>query len=233
MEFIAMLSKIILFSLTIMMGVAFGYAMSGYSQEGRGPPMKEGAERLFIGKIEKRLDELFSKIEQNKRSMEIINGQNRTAIAALKQKVDSLNESQFVNDGFIESEEEVLVSADKTTNEFEQMIQKEQIAFENEEIDINWASKAESDLVTGLNDLMQQFEFEIVSSECRTTRCNAAVSFENYELAKNYGGRLAEFTIPGLNCAQSIYLPPPLDTSVRYQANLLLDCSQLVQENMY
>jgi hypothetical protein len=188
------------------MGVAFGYAMSRYSQEERGPPMPRATEQLFIGEIERRLDELFSKVEQNRHNMEKISDQNRTAIAALNQKVDSLNENQFINNDFIEG---------------------------GEEVDINWAIKAESDLETGLNELMQQFEFEIVGFECRTTRCNAAVLFENYEIAKNYGGRLAEFAIHGLNCAQSIYLPPPLDTSVRYQANLLLDCTQQVQENMY
>lgn len=107
---------------------------------------------------------------------------------------------------------------------FEQNIQMEKEAFEAESVDFDWALSAENDLELGLESATENLGVTIVSSTCKTTRCKAVVAFDNYELAEQYGSHLAETLIPNLNCAHSIWLPRPDDTSASYHAELMLNC---------
>lgn len=102
---------------------------------------------------------------------------------------------------------------------------KEIEAFESEAIDFNWSLTAESNLENALHEKANLTGFQILSSECKTTRCKAVVEFSNYDSAIQNGTQLAEAVIPNLNCMQSIYMPEPSDVSAKYQAELMLNCA--------
>lgn len=113
--------------------------------------------------------------------------------------------------------------------QFRSYVQSEINTYDAESTDLHWSDRAETQLETGLETYEDKFQFTMVSSTCKTTRCKTVVSFDSYELAEEYGTRLAEVAIPGMNCAQAIYLPEPNYISARYEANLLLDCTEQIQ----
>jgi|GEM_PF-4281341 len=169
-------------------------------------------------------------IRKNREALESIRNEYAKNIAEINNRLDTLSANTTNNTAEIieENEDQDL----QAIHDFENAIAQEQEQFEEELVDFTWAPKAEVNLEVGLDELQQELSFELVDSQCRTTRCNATVVFENYALAEQYGNQLAEVSIPGLNCAQSISLPQPGDTSAGYQANLLLDCSQQVLGNV-
>jgi len=177
------------------------------------------------------LASLVSELSKTNRSLNTMKSEVKNISASyikLAQRVEELSSGMDLPD--IEISELDHQDYSRLSNEeFEKSINREKAAYDAEIVDFTWSAKAEGELEQGLEDKQDELNFSIVSARCRTTRCKTIVSFDNYELAEEYGNRLAEIQIPGLNCAQSIFLPVPSDISVRYEAELLLDCSAQVQ----
>lgn len=96
---------------------------------------------------------------------------------------------------------------------------------EEDPVDLEWAGPAEKHLNEGLQSLSEKMRLSVLNAECKTEMCRAEVEWENYATAKESGLRLAEVIVPGLNCAQSIWLDEPKDPDSRYSAKLYLDCA--------
>ncbi len=176
-----------------------------------------------------KIDRLILAISENKNTIKDTEKSNAELIKSISARLDHMDKL-LANP--VQAEEVVLDEPEEEENvngDLNDFIQKENESYQAEMIDFSWAPKAESDLEFGLSELASRLHFDLVNSECRTTRCNATVDFENYELAAKYGARLAEIPLRGLNCAKSIGMPIPGDTSARYQANLILDCSQQIE----
>lgn len=181
--------------------------------------------------LNRSLNNLIAATDSNKTAIEAVERRNNENISSLKQEMRKL--SALTQDSPAQSDESTQSAEapepDEYEHPFERKLLRERSEFDNEIVDFTWAPTAENDLDSGLGDLQDQLGFELVNAECRTNRCKATVAFDNYELAELHGSQLAEVSIPGLNCAQSIVLSRPGDTSASYQAELILDCTQQVQ----
>jgi hypothetical protein len=220
--------KTIILTLVVLSTITAGYVIGHISLNKRNISSVVDAETTIGEEAKKRLDQLYVAVEQNRGDIEAIGLRNREAFAELSQKIDAIGKLDISAQDTVEATEDTKPSFEEEMVEFEQKFQQEQAEYENEPMDFNWAPQAEIDLEMGLKKYESQLKFELVNFECRTTRCQANVVFENYELAQEHGNRLAEIALPGLNCSQSVYLPIPNDTSMAYQAKLLLDCRQLI-----
>ena len=181
------------------------------------------------GNYDSNIDRLILAISENKNTIIDIEKSNAELIKNINARLNKMD-TLFANP--ITADEIVLEELEEEENDkddLDHFVQEEKESYEAEAVDFSWAPKAESDLEFGLNELAPRLHFDLLNSECRTTRCNATVEFENYELATKHGAQLAEAPFSGLNCATSIGLPIPSDASARYQTNLILDCSQQIR----
>ncbi len=172
---------------------------------------------------EGQLSDVLSKLEETRMLVENYKNDIDIEISEIRQST----RENAKNDGSSEVES----GASETDGlEEQQQIElaliEENEAYDNEIVDFSWAPEAESNIDDGLSQLKENVDFEIIGSECKTNRCVATVQFQNYESAVENGNLFAEMSFPGLNCAQSTYLPEPNDVSASYQADLMLDCSQ-------
>ena len=93
-------------------------------------------------------------------------------------------------------------------------------------VDPAWSGGATESLRKDLGAVAEQDGFELIAAECRTEMCRATLRWTSYEAAVKTGMRLPERTIPGLNCAASIWLDEPDRPAGAYSSNLFLDCSE-------
>lgn len=100
-------------------------------------------------------------------------------------------------------------------------------SFRDDVVDSSWSQSATVSLAQALAGWGQEFGFVVESAECKTKLCRTTVTWDDYEQASRTGRFLAERIIPGLNCAQSIWLRQPESPNQAYTADLYLDCSDL------
>lgn len=179
--------------------------------------------------LQRKTDTLLSKVVANKNLIRDIESKNLNTIRQIEQQLAQLSQRPESSLDPISVEPTHDSNGEAPSHDVHDFIEKETQAYNSEVVDFTWAPEAENTLESGLTDLATNLGFEVANSECRTSRCNATITFDNYNLAEKHGHRLAEASIPGLNCAQSIALPPPSDASARYEVNLMLDCSQQIQ----
>lgn len=179
--------------------------------------------------LEEKIDDLLQSVASNSEKIRQVDVKNHADIERLYKKLDGIKPLEKPNALNQSVDAEPQSDMNESTPSFEQYLAQQEQAFASEIVDFTWAPDAERDLESGLAEMAEAGNFDLMDYQCRTTRCSATVAFENYDLAVLNGNRLAEAEIPGLNCAQSIALPSPGDPSARYQANLLLDCSDQVQ----
>jgi len=181
--------------------------------------------------VSESLEEILVGVQKNALEISDIKSELNGQIDKIKLKVNALDLSGRAVSTFSpdieEASEEGAVG--QSSRDFADYMYEERTIYDNEVVDFSWAPKAESYLDGGLERFSEELHFELLGSECRTTRCVATVSFKNYDLAMEHGSRLAEVSFPGLNCAQSISLPEPNDSFGSYEANLNFDCTLQTQ----
>jgi hypothetical protein len=91
-------------------------------------------------------------------------------------------------------------------------------------VDPAWAPEAQANLKTGLAAIEKEAGIKVLETECKTEVCRAKVEWDNYEAARKTGAMLAQVTLPGLFCGQSLRLEEPLEREARYSTYVYLDC---------
>ncbi|MBN2530422.1 MAG: hypothetical protein JXR76_28805 [Deltaproteobacteria bacterium] len=131
-----------------------------------------------------------------------------------KEPVEAVDDAESSNEGFNESN-----APGPTAEEF---VAKAKEEFESDPVDSLWAPKAESMLFEDLSLLGKQFGFRVVDTECRSSKCVADVSFENYGKADSSAMMLAQFS-GKMNCATKVSIPEPEDVNSEYTTTVFYD----------
>lgn len=87
--------------------------------------------------------------------------------------------------------------------------------FERESVDADWAARWESTLDTQVQQFLGELPgFDSASVECRSTKCLATVTWDDYASART---RLTEaMRVTHGMCSTAVFVPPPDDTSRSY-----------------
>ena len=96
--------------------------------------------------------------------------------------------------------------------------------FQSQSVDHSWAKERESALTEYIDrDLSELEGFSHSEVECRSSKCLATVTWEDYGSATATVGKAADLTKG--ECATSVFMPPPDDTSGSYTHKIRLgDC---------
>jgi hypothetical protein len=89
---------------------------------------------------------------------------------------------------------------------------------------------AESSLQNDLNKMAPPLGASVRTVDCGTTMCVAELEWRSYADAKNSSKQFAQSHY-AMNCARTIFIPPPSDLSESYSAKLVLDCEDLRAES--
>ena len=99
--------------------------------------------------------------------------------------------------------------------------------FTADPVDPVWTRKATTQLTTTITTVGEKLGYKVVDSECRTQYCRATLRWSDATHAQERGRHLAEMTIPGLNCAQTSWVPDPEPGASEQTTKLFLDCAEL------
>ena len=93
-----------------------------------------------------------------------------------------------------------------------------------QDVDARWSAMASQGLAADLARLGDERGFLLVSTDCRTTTCAAALRWPSYEAAVDGFSALlhAEYA---LACERRITLPEPEDPAAPYEGTILFDCA--------
>jgi hypothetical protein len=92
-----------------------------------------------------------------------------------------------------------------------------------EAVDRPWAARAQAGLQKTLAEIASKNGFRLESTDCRTTRCVALVSFASYEVAKANYSQIAHASYDP-NCAVAISIPDTDPGPGEVRANVRFDC---------
>jgi hypothetical protein len=99
--------------------------------------------------------------------------------------------------------------------------------FTSDPVDPKWTPKATSQLTTSVTTAGEKLGYKLLDAECRTQYCRATLRWSNPDHAHDRGHELAEMTIPGLNCAQTSWIPDTEPGATELTTKLFLDCADL------
>ncbi len=97
--------------------------------------------------------------------------------------------------------------------------------FSHESEDPRWAPRATQTLRSNLSDLAPALGARATSVSCRTTMCAADLEWPSFSEANRGINEMVKHAY-ALNCARSIFRPPPEDPSQPYRVTMYVDCEQ-------
>lgn len=96
----------------------------------------------------------------------------------------------------------------------------------DEPVDRGWSGQAETLLRSDLGALAEGRSYHLTSLECKTSSCVATLEWPSYATAPQEA--VGVIAAPHhVNCATSVWTPPPDDPATSYRAEVFFDCSLL------